>query len=392
MPLSQEQLAALSEIERQVALIRSLDVPNEEIIFVNGDLQQAINNAPEGAILDLLSLEHNRAIVIEKPLTIRNGMITAPPNTNDLINITGDHVKLTNLSVRGDGTTKRGILAHGMFMEFDNVQVRNIRRAGQETQAIAMWNSPGPLTVRNSILEAGSIGFLAGGARPNIENTIPTGLLFENVLFTRPAEWRGQGFACKNAFELKCAQDVVLRNCTLENVWTEGQTGSAIVLTPVNYGNSPEATVQNVVFDTCIIRNCGNGVNLLGFGQQANPTRKSNDLHWRNCRFSISKLTYGGQGALVQIGAEPENVEFNGCDVTQDGDAFIRVSDSRPITDFRFINSTVNRTGTYGIFTPIGSRGIGFSTIFPGGLVENNTFYAAHSIFKTNFPTNTYIG
>lgn len=387
--LTPEQKAALDEIDRQVLIIRSGD---SNVIPVEGDLQAAINNAPNGSILDLQGREHLRSILIDKPLTIRNGRIQAPPNTNDVVNITGDHINLgPALVIRGDGTTKRGIAANGYFMVFDGIEVRNIRRAGQESQAICIWNSTGPLAVRNTILEAGSIGFLAGGARPTIENTIPTGLTFDNVLFTRPLEWRGQGYACKNSFELKCAQDVTVRNCTLENVWVEGQTGNAIVLTVVNYGNSPNAVVQNVEFVDCTIRNVGNGINALGFGQQVDPTLRGNNYRFIRCNWNISRARMGDQGAIVKLGKEPENILFDGNNAVQDGDAFIRVSDSRPIQDFRFINSEVNKPGTYGVFTPIGSRGAGWNQVFPGGLIESCVFHDAHSIFKVNFPNNTYV-
>jgi hypothetical protein len=387
------QVEALAEIDRQTAIIRAADIPDTEVIPVEGNLQTAINDAPEGVILDLIGRTHVQAIVVDKPLTLRNGIIQAPPNTNDIVILRGDHINLhQGLIIRGDGTTKRGIMNDAMFVEMDGIEVRNIRRAGQENQAIAMWNSPGPLVVRNSVLEAGSIPFLAGGSRPTIENTIPTGLLFDNVLFTCPLEWRGQDVVRKNCFELKSAQDVVVRNSILENCWTQGQTGSGIVLTPVNYGNSPEAVVQNVLFENCTIRNVGNGINMLGFGQQELPTRRSNNIRFINCNWEISRFRNGGQGALVMIGKEPELIRFIDNGVMMDGDAMIRVSDTRPINDFEFTGeNNVNQIGTYGVFTPIGSRGVGWNTIFPGGLLEGNTLYGAHSIFRTNFPNNNYI-
>lgn len=224
------QLEALSEIERQVAKIRAAD---QQVIEVTGNLQDTINNAPVGAILDLMGKDFLTTVTVGKALTLRNGQVIAPPNTNDLVRIiNGAPVKLYDLRITGDGTTKNGIVAHGKNMEFDNIIVRNIRRIGQETHAICMWDSTGPLKVTKSILEAGSIGFLAGGAKATVPNTIATDLTFDDCLFTRPMAWKGQGYACKNAFELKSARNVVVKNSVLENVWAEGQSGYAIVLTP----------------------------------------------------------------------------------------------------------------------------------------------------------------
>jgi len=401
--LTQDQIAAIAEIERQIGLIRAADIPpGPPVINVDGDnLQAAINAAPMpgptemGPILDLGGRDFMQAITIDKPLTLRNGRILAPPNCNDVVIITGDHVSLLDLGIQGDGTTKRGIRAHGMFMVFDRIQVRNIRRNGQETQAISMWDSPGPLTVRNSVLEAGSIGFLAGGVDPTTPGTIASDLLFENTLFTRPLEWKGltAGYACKNCFELKAARRVVARNCTFENSWAEAQTGFAIVLTPSQQGAFPEVVVEDVLFENCDIRNVGGGVNLLGFGQHSatRPTLRGNNYRFVNSRFEISRARNGGQGCLVQMAWEPDVVEFEGCNVVADGDAFLRVGDSKPITGLRFALNTVNRAGTYGIFSTTGSRGANFQTLFPGGVMEGNTFYGAHSIFRANFPNNVYV-
>jgi len=397
--LNDAQRAALNEIERQVSLIRISDQPcPSNVIPVVGNLQKAIDDAPEWAILDLLGNTFVEAVVVNKPLNLRNGTIQAPPNCNDVVILRESHIVLNGgLIINGDGTTKRGIMNDAMFVEIDNIQVRNIRRAGQESQAIAMWNTPGPLKVTNSVLEAGSIPFLAGGNPPVIPNTIATGLLFENCLFTRPVAWQGQAIVCKNAFELKSAQDVVVRNCTLENVWKQGQTASAIVLTAVNYGNSPDAVVQNVLFENCNIRNVGAGVNGIGYGQHTNdagqvtPTRQGNNWKFINCNWEISMARNGGTGALVMLGREPKDIHFDGGVCVQDGGAFLRQTEPMvPINDFSLQNMTIKPVGTYGVFTPIGSRGVGWNTAFPGGVIAGNTLYGAHSLFKTNFPNNTY--
>lgn len=392
MSLNQIQKNALTEIERQVNIIRAADV---EVIPVEGGLQDAINAAPEGAVLDLISRTFLEVIVIDKPLTLRNGIIQAPPNTNDVVTLRGSHINLHDgLIIRGDlGTTKNGINNDAMFVDIDGVQVRNIARVGQESHALVMWNVPGPLSVKHTVLEAGSICFLSGGENPTIPNTIPTGLVFDDVLFTRPVEWRTRDYACKNAFELKCAQDVVVKNSVLENVWTQGQTGSAIVLTPAQYGNSPETIVQNVLFDNNVIRNAGNGVNALGFTQKDPvqfPTRRGNNYKFINNEWQVTR-TLGSQGALVMLGNEPNVVEFTDETVIADGDAFLRVSDKKPIMGFKFLRNSVNKTGTYGVFTPIGNRGAGWLISFPDGVMEGNTFYSANSIFKSNFPNNTYL-
>ena len=345
--LNQIQLEALAEIERQVRIIRTSDT---QIIEVTGPLQEAINAAPAGAILDLSNQMHEASVRIGKPLTIRNGIILAPANTNDVVNITntGVGVKLQDLVIRGNGNTKNGIVAHGRNMDFDNISVQNICRVGQESHAIVMWDSPGPLMVRNSRLEAGSICFLAGGAKSTVPNTIATDLTFDNVTFTRPMEWKGKGYACKNAFELKSARKVVVKNSVLENVWAEGQSGYAIVLTPSSSGdlNSQDTIVEDVLFESNIIRNVGYGVNALGFTQHREfPTKQGNNYRFVKNEWRITK-TLGGHGGLVQLAHEAKDVMFEYNILRMDGDAFMRMADTKPVAGMRFYGNDVNPTGT----------------------------------------------
>lgn len=386
------QLEALNEIERQVAKIRAADI---QIIEVNAPpLQAAINSAPVGSILDLKGNSFTEKITIVKSLTLRNGTILAPPSTDNLVNITSGYVQLKDLVIKGNLNNKNGIVAHGQKMEFDNINIQDIARVGQESHAIAMWNTSGSLSVKNSRLEAASTSFMAGGAIPTIPNTIATDLYFDNCVFTRKLEWKGKGYAIKNAFELKCARNVTVVNSILENVWKDGQSGYAIVLTPsaAESTASPLTTVENVLFQKNVIRNVGAGVNALGFTQHPEfPTQRGNNYKFIDNQWQITKLNLGHAG-LVMLSWEVKDVVFESNLVVEDGDAFCRFADRKPVEGLVFQGNSINVCGTYGVFAPDGNiRGIGWSTIAPGGIMNSNTFTGAHTTFKTNFPSNTYV-
>jgi len=270
--------------------------------------------------------------------------------------------------------------------------VLNICREGQETQAAAMWDTPGPFLAEDCVFEAGSIPFLSGGSTPTIPNTIPTGLTFTRCKFGRPAEFREHGYACKNSFELKCARDVLVEDCEIYNVWAQGQSGYAIQLTPSQYGGSPETTVENVTFRNCRIHDAGGGVNALGYTQHDDDdrqTQRGGNYRFENCSFEINK-SYEGQAAVVTCAHSPNGVALVDCDVTSNGDAFLRFSDKEPVDGFSYTGGRVNTPGTYGVFSPLGNRGAAWQSIAPGGVISGVTFVGAHSTFKNNFPDNTY--
>jgi len=367
--------------------------PDGDVIHVSGDLALAIKNAPAGAILDLGGQTFTcAALKIDKTLTMRNGDVLAATNVSDILELRGTDITLEDLTLRGNGTTKRGISNQAINTVLRRVEVRNICREGQETQAMAMWDSPGPLLAEDCYFEGGSIGFLAGGSAPTVPNTIATGLKFVRCKFLRPIEWRSKSYACKNAFELKCARNVEVIDCELGFVWAQGQSGYCIQFTPSQYGGSPETTVENVVFRNCTIHDAGGGVNALGYSQHDEPdrvTQRGGNYRFEGCTFNLHK-SYEGQAAVVTCAHAPHDVSVVDCDVTSNGDAFLRFSDKEPVDHFVYEGGRVNVPGTYGVFSPLGNRGANWQQIAPGGTISGVTFVNAHSTFKSNFPQNTY--
>ena len=64
----------------------------------------------------------------------------------------------------------------------------------------------------------------------------------------------GTKWVVKNTLELKNAQRVTVDGNLLENCWSAGQYGYAIVLTPRNSGRAPWTRVQDVTFTNNIVR------------------------------------------------------------------------------------------------------------------------------------------
>jgi hypothetical protein len=369
--------------------------PAEILVQPDANLQAVITAAPDGAVLNLQEQVFTGPVALSRPVTLRNGAIQAPPNCNDLVNVTGPDVALVDLTIRGDGTTKRGVAANGIGLLMLRCQVLNICRVGQESQAVATWNG-GNITIRDSHLEAGSIFFLAGGSSPAIPNHVPHDILIENCTMSRPEAWRTLSFACKTGVEVKSGRRITVRNCAISNIWPQAQTGFAITLTPSQYGNSPENIVEDVLFETCTVTNCASGVNALGFSQSQStlPTLRSQNIRFVNCDFTISRAwAGGGHGSLMQLGGGgPLNMLWTGCTILQDGDAFLRTSGTDPIANFAMSYCTIAPVGTYGIWTPAGSRGGAWvATAFPNIGIEDNEFHAAHSTFRASFPENTYL-
>jgi hypothetical protein len=214
-------------------------------------------------------------------------------------NITFDRL----LIIAGPDGQRRAIAGNGGHITLTRSHIANIRYRGDETAAFGAWDGPGPYTIRDNYLEAAGMSILFGGADSSSPNHIPSDILVEGNHMTKRLEWKGQGYAIKNNFELKSARRVVVRNNLLERSWTDAQVGYSVVITVHNDGGgSPWACIEDVSFDSNIVRDAERGINILGTGY-VYPSGQLRRLTIRN------NLVVSGQG--FQIGGEAAEVTID---------------------------------------------------------------------------------
>ena len=86
------------------------------------------------------------------------------------------HLEFDRVLIEGDAAVgqKRGIAANAAHIVISNSDIRDIKAVGQDSQAIAGWNTPGPITIRNNRLEAAGENVMFGGAQVNIPGAVPS--------------------------------------------------------------------------------------------------------------------------------------------------------------------------------------------------------------------------
>jgi len=169
--------------------------------------------------------------------------------------------------VHGDGKLgqKRGIALNSASTTISNSYVSDIKAIGQDTQAIAGWNGPGPYTIENNYLEAAGENFILGGSDPAIPGLVAADVVFRRNHLSKPAAWRSERWQVKNLFELKNARRVLVEGNVMEYVWQEAQVGYAILLTPRNQdGRAPWVTVEDVTIRRNLVRYAGGGMQIIG--------------------------------------------------------------------------------------------------------------------------------
>jgi hypothetical protein len=274
---------------------------------------------------------------------------------------------------------KRGISLNSKSTTIMNSYIAGIKSDGQDSQAIAGWNGPGPYTITNNYLEAAGENFLLGGSDPSIPNLVPSDITFTHNYLTKQAAWQSQpNWNVKNLLELKNAQRVTIDQNVLERNWAAAQTGYAVLFTPRNQGGTaPWTIVQQVQFTNNLVRHVSSAINILGTDND-HPSRLTNNIVVRNNLFDdVNSSKYGGDGRFVLLTGGPTNLTFDHNTVIQDGWTSLYVDTAR-VTGMKFTNNIIP---DYSWAIMGGNTGPGNNTIqayFPGSQFIDNIIAGAN--------------
>lgn len=357
---------------------------------------QSPNNEP--ALRTAPRAHHWRVQLIEFPGARSSDVIllgNGDQSQRTLADVPSDLV-IDRCYIHGDERTqKRAIALNSGRTSIVGSYIAGIARDGQDSQAIAGWNGPGPYLIENNHLEGAAENFMLGGATPYIDGVIPTDVIFRHNFVTKPTDWRGRKVTVKNLFELKNARRVLVEFNIFENNWAGGQTGFAIVLTPRgDLGRAPWATVEDVTFRYNIVRHAGSGVNVLG-RDDGGPSGQLRRLRISNNLFyDIDENRWGGSGIFLQVGDAPADLVIEHNTVLHTGTAVVAYGGTKDapaaVRGFVF-RDNVMRHNRYGIFGS--GRAVGNDTLrtfFPDALFTNNVLaggraseYPADNLFPS---------
>lgn len=206
----------------------------------------------------------------------------------------------------GLGKARRGFALNSAETSIISSYVSGFAGDGDETQAVAGWNGPGPFHIINNYLEGGAEILLFGGADPSIPNLVPSDIEIRRNHFFRPAAWVGKA-SIKGNFELKNARRVVIEG----NVINSSIRQTAFVLTVRNQdGKAPWSTIEDVEITNNLVRHASTGFNILG-ADHYHPSQTAKRIRIANNLFT-DVVSPGDIAYFLQInGGEGITVEHN---------------------------------------------------------------------------------
>jgi hypothetical protein len=306
---------------------------------------------------------------------------------NTLASVPHDLV-VDRIYLHGDPTLgqKRGIGLNSASTSILNSYIADIKANGQDSQAIAGWNGPGPFTITNNYLEAAGENFLLGGADPAIAGLVPSDITFTQNHLTKQLVWQSQPYwNVKNLLEIKNAQRLTIDHNLLEYNWLAAQSGYAVVFTPRNQdGGCPWCVVQQLQFTNNIVRHVASGIQLLGT-DDTNPSQLTNHIVIRNNLFDDLNWNYGGEGRFLLIeGGDSIVIDHN--TIIQTGNSVVYAAGG-PASHFVFTNNICpdNQWAILGAGSSPGLPSI--QQFFPGSTIQGNVIAGANPAI---YPASNY--
>jgi hypothetical protein len=277
--------------------------------------------------------------------------------------------------IHGDAAAgqKRCVALNSATTTISGSYIADCKARGQDAQAIAGWNGPGPYTIVNNYLEASGENVLFGGGDPSIPSLVPSDITIVGNTVAKPPAWRTQPWQIKNLFELKNARRVSVRGNTFEYNWQAAQSGFAILLTVRNQdGGCPWCEVSDVVFENNLVQHSGAGISILGVDNNF-PSRQTRSIQIRNNVFAdIDGQRWGGNGYFLLLVGAPRDIAVDHNTIIQDHASGIVQIDGPQVREFRFTNNLVKHSA-YGIIGADHAPGAdSISAYLPGAEVTHN--------------------
>jgi hypothetical protein len=268
---------------------------------------------------------------------------------------------------------KRGIALNSAKTDIVNSYVSDIKAVGQDSQAVAGVNGPGPFTISNNYLEGAGENVMFGGSDPGIPNLVPSDITITNNHIAKPPAWRNEQWTVKNLLELKNARRVTISGNLLEYNWLAAQTGFAVLFTVRNQdGRCPWCQVEDVVFERNVLRHSAAGINILGH-DDLKPSQQTRRITIRHNIFEdIDNKKWGGNGYFLLLTEEPRDIVVDHNTIIQPNAYGIVAVGGPPTLGFVFTNNLV-RHNAYGLKGD--DRASGLDTIrayFPASSITAN--------------------
>jgi hypothetical protein len=287
---------------------------------------------------------------------------------------------------------RRGIEMDGAYVAVVDSYISEIHEAGADSQALAAWNTSGPLQIRNNYLDGAGENVMFGGALSNDPALVPADIDIRNNYFFKPLSLLQTKYNIKNLLEFKLGKRAIVTGNTFQNSPASAQVGFAIQITPRDQdGKAPFAVVSDIEISGNTLINVGSGFNIQGRDNLA-PSLPTERILIRNNLVGVTGLN-GADGRSFQfmLGGSDYTVDHNTIINTAPPSANSSLgmaeSPAPKVNNLVFTNNLSTHT-RYGFFGTGSSEGTGaLNGHFSNWTFSKNVIVAAPA---ANYPAGNF--
>jgi hypothetical protein len=306
------------------------------------------------------------------------------------------------------GYTKRGVQLDCADCAVIDSYVSDCHAIGQDAQAVAGFDGPGPIKIVNDYLEGSGENVIFGGADPAVPDLVPSDIEIRRNHFKKPLSWKaddptfaGNHWSVKNLLELKNAARVLVQCNVFENNWADAQVGFAILLTPRNQdGTAPWCGVSDVTIADNILRHSASGFNVSGEDDNNPSQETARVVITSNLVYDIDRAKFGGDGRGFQIITPNKptlGLKIAHNTLIANGNAAMVMGDTSVVATGLIVRDNLWTHGDYGVFGSGKGEGTGALDFYaPGYAFDTNALigypmasYPANNLFP---PTPADVG
>ena len=299
-------------------------------------------------------------------------------------------------------STKRGVELDAANSAVVDSYISDCHVVGQDAQAIAGFNGPGPFKIANNTLEGATENVIFGGADPAIPNLVPSDIEITRNYFTKPLTWKaddpsyaGKHWSIKNLLELKNAQRVLVRCNVFEHNWADAQVGISILMTPRNQdGTAPWSAVGDVTIVDNVLRDAASGFNIAGEDDLHPSQQTQRIVIANNLVYGLDAAVWGGNGRVWQI-TTPDRPTL-GLKIAHNtalfaGNATVAAGDTSAVAESFIFRDNLIEHGAYGVFgSGQGEGTAALAFYFPGYVFDHDVGIGFPSAAYPSGSGNTY--
>jgi len=282
----------------------------------------------------------------------------------------------------------RGVGMNGINVTVTNSWIDRMWESGRDAQAVAAWDTPGPLRIENNYLQASGEVLLLGGSIPTC-GCVPTGVVFTRNFVTKDVAWMTASTQpeVKNLLEVKFGKQITITGNIFEHNWQQAQTGWSILFTAMGIEGTTWTTVEDVLFSGNIVRDVSSGLNVAAVSGPVKRVRVENNV-WQN----LDYVTWGGDGrwAMAQTGTagvEDLTLDHNTV-IGISGNQFLDIDGSVPLLRLTMTHNVVEHKD-YGIHSYMGLAIDALNGMAPGYVFLDNAIVGPPA-YWLSWPAGTF--